>query len=288
MAVGDYSQLEQRIAAHLSLDENLVKAYAEGVDLYGLAASILFGGEASKDHPQRGLMKTGMLALQYGAGANKLAQLMIIDGHEDATKEQAQALIEQLESVFPRFFAWRQEAIEQAAYDGWAGTLGGRRRPLEFPPGWTRMRRRRSFGSMPPEEVRAGFALERQVINTACQGGAADVVAQALIATRRELRGQARLLLQVHDEILIERMEGWEPESLATFQHACEVGHGFELAVPLAFEAKEVDGWDEKSGGGARHVSSGFQKRVKEQRSEGLQSRKASGLARRRREKAKA
>src|SRR5690606_7671146 len=133
LALGDYSQLEQRIAAHLSLDENLVKAYQDDVDLYGLAASILFGGKPSKDHPQRGLMKTGMLALQYGAGANKLAQLMIVDGHEDATKEKAQELIDQLESVFPRFFAWREETIERAASDGYVETIGGRRRKLEFP-----------------------------------------------------------------------------------------------------------------------------------------------------------
>lgn len=288
LAVGDYSQLEQRMAGHLSGDANLVKAYREDVDLYGLAASICFGGEPSKDHPQRGLMKTGMLALQYGAGAGKLAQLLLVDGHEGATTEQAEGLIDQLKGVFPDFFAWKEECGLRAARNGWAQTIGGRRRPLEFPEGWARMRARRRFGSLSQEEVRAAFAAERQAVNTECQGGAADVVAGALLAIVDRMPEEALLINQVHDEILVERLPGWGSSSCALFQECAEKGHGFELAVPLAFEAKEVGGWDEKSGGSARHVSSGFQKRLKEARSEGLQSRKASAVARRKREAAKA
>lgn len=280
LVVGDYSQLEQRVAAHYSGDETLLRAYLEGIDLYGLAASTLFGGEPSKEHPQRGLMKTGMLALQYGAGAGKLAQLMLIDGHLDATKEQAKALIGQLQSVFPRFFEWREEVIGEAAARGWIETLGGRRRRLEFPHDWNRMRRRRFFGGMTQEEVSKGFALERQAINAVCQGGGADIVARGMVESERKLRAvQARLLLQVHDEVLWERGPKWDDECLAVVRESCETGHGFDLNVPLQFEAKEVASWAEK-GGGATNMSNLFSERMKRNRSEGLQSRKAADLSR--------
>lgn len=279
LVVGDYSQLEQRVAAHFSQDENLLKAYHDGVDLYGLAAAILFGGEASKKHPQRGLMKTGMLALQYGAGAGKLAQLMLVDGHADATRAGAQRLIEQLQDVFPRFFAWREEVIAEAAERGYVETLAGRRRRLRFPTDWNRMRRRRFFKALKQEEVSRGFSLERQAVNTICQGGAADIVAAAMVESRRVLGDRARLLLQVHDEILWERGLGWDAEALAEVRYACEVGHGFDLNVPLEFDAKEVTTWAEK-GGGASGMSSLFSERQKRSRSEGMQSRKASDLAR--------
>lgn len=280
MAIGDYSQLEQRVAAHFSLDENLLRAYTDNIDLYGLAAATLFGGEPAKDHPQRGLMKTGMLALQYGAGAGKLAQLMLIDGHLDATREQAQELIARLESVFPRFFAWREEVIEEAVVAGHVETLGGRRRRLEFPEGWLRMRRRRRFGSLSQEDVSAGFAMERQAVNAVCQGGAADIVARAMVESARVLgRDEARLLVQVHDEILWERGPRWGGDCLERLRAACEVGHGFELAVPLQFEAKEVSSWAEK-GGGISNMSNLFSERMKRNRSEGIQSRKAADLAR--------
>lgn len=285
LVIGDYSQLEQRIAAHFSLDENLLRAYNEGIDLYGLAASTLFGGEPSKKHPQRGLMKTGMLALQYGAGAGKLAQLMLIDGHLDANRAQAKELIEQLQSVFPQFFAWRDEVIDRAARQGYIETLGGRRRRLKFPTDWARMRKRRFFGSMSQEDVSQGFALERQAINAVCQGGASDVVSRAMVESQRRLSDdEAVLLVQVHDEILWQRGDAWQDEHLAVVRECCEVGHGFDLNVPLEFDAKLVSSWAEK-GGGISNMSSLFSERMKRERNEGasfegLQSRKAAGLSR--------
>jgi DNA polymerase-1 len=286
LVVGDYAQLEQRVATHFSGDETMRRAYLEGIDLYALAAVTLFGGEPTKAHPQRGLMKTGMLALQYGAGAGKLAQLMLIDGHLDATREQAKELIAQLQSVFPTFFAWRDEVIDRAATDGYVETLGGRRRRLEFPTDWARMRRRgRRFGTMAQEEVSKGFALERQAVNAVCQGGAADVVARAMLAAGRALGGEvATLLVQVHDEILWERGAAWGKDSLSVLRAACETGHGFTLDVPLEFDAKTVSSWAEK-GGGISNMSNLFSERMKRERNEGssaegLQSRKASGLSR--------
>ena len=283
LVIGDYSQLEQRVAAHFCQDENLLKAYTENIDLYGLAASMLFGGEPSKEHPQRGLMKTGMLALQYGAGAGKLAQLMLIDGHLDATRDGAEELIEQLRSVFPTFFAWREEVIEEAVVAGFLTSLGGRRRRLAFPDEWSRLRRRggRRFPGLTQDQVSAGFAMERQAVNFVCQGGAADIVARAMVKSEQIGEDVVRVLVQVHDEILWERGPDWEARDIDAVRYACEVEHGFELNVPLVFDAKEVGSWAEK-GGGVTNMSNLFSERMKRNRSEGLQSRKAADLARQR------
>lgn len=280
LVLGDYSQLEQRVAAHFSRDPNLLRAYTEGIDVYALAASLLFGGEPEKEHPQRGLMKTGMLALQYGAGAGKLAQLMLVDGHAGATPAKAKQLIEQLRSVFPRFFAWREEIIDECAARGYAETLSGRRRPLPFPRDWPRMRRKKFYGSMSQDQIVEAFALERQAINTVCQGSAADIVAAAMRESSARLTSnEAWLLLQVHDEILWERGPQWRDELLSVVREACEVGHGFDLNVPLVFDAKVVSNWAEKEGG-ASGMSSLFQERMRRSRSAGMQSRKAADLAR--------
>ena len=110
----------------------------------------------------------------------------------------------------------------------------------------------------------AGKAVERQVVATLCQGGAADVVAGALKAIDREMPDEAQLLAQVHDEVLIERLAGWNADSLAKFVRLCETGHGFELVLPLESDTREVRTWGEKSGGG--HGYSGFIGRVRESR----------------------
>lgn len=286
LALGDYAQLEQRIAAHFSQDPALLRAYQENIDLYGLAASTLFGGEADKKHVKRGLMKTGMLSLQYGAGSGKLAQLMMIDGHKmddgsDPTPEDALVLIDQLKSVFPDFFAWRDDVIYQAIRDGYIRTLSGRYRRLEFPERWE-SRRRRARQWYSEEERAKGFMMERQAINAKCQGGAADVVSGAMVAVALEMPDALRVLVQVHDELVWERLAGWRGKtSLAKLRDLCENGHGYELAVPLVFEAQEAKSWAEK-GGGATNANSLFRERAnrdraaRDNKSEGLQSRKAS------------
>jgi DNA polymerase I-like protein with 3'-5' exonuclease and polymerase domains len=301
LVVGDYSQLEQRVAAHFSQDERLLEAYHNNVDLYGLAASVLFGGEPTKDHLNRGLMKTGMLALQYGAGAGKLAQLILIDnqntsfsasssvstrgqGGQAVTLEmrmKAQELIDQLHEVFPRFFEWRREVIAGAVRDEYVETIGGRRRRLNFAPGWLEAKQsRRELNKWPREAVAEGFALERQAVNAVCQGGAADIVARSMVnATQRLTLAQALLLIQVHDEVLWERGPDWDDGCLDIVRECMEVGHGFKLHVPLAFDAKEVTSWAEK-GGSITNIHNLFSSRMKRNRQEGLQSRKASDLSR--------
>jgi DNA polymerase I-like protein with 3'-5' exonuclease and polymerase domains len=285
LALGDYAQLEQRVAAHLSEDPALLKAYHEEIDLYGLAAATLFGGDAVKLHPKRGLMKTGMLSLQYGAGSGKLAQLMLIDGHKmdgdrDPTDEDARELIEQLKRVFPDFFAWRDDCIMRAIRNGYAMTLGGRYRRLAFPEDWAR-RRKRARQWYSKEESSAGFAMERQAVNAECQGGAGDIVSGGMVVVGREMTEEVQVLVQVHDELVWERLEGWGRGSLARLRDYCENGflrdHGLELKVPIVFEAKLAKSWAEKDGG-ATNANSLFRERTQRDRNraEGLQAAKAS------------
>lgn len=298
LALGDYAQLEQRIATHYCMDPAMVKAYTEDVDLYGLAASVLFGGEPGKKHPQRGLMKTGMLGIQYGAGAGKLAQLIMIDDSaelefnvtgsqvktmvagqvSDAQKERAGELIGQLRKVFPDFFSWRDEVVASAIRNGGVRTLSGRWRPLAFPEGWER-RRRRARQWYSKEEQAAGFATERQAINTLCQGGAADVVGGAMTQVRLGMPDEVRTLVQVHDEMVWERLEGWGDDSLDKLVGLCERVEGYDLKIPLRFEAQLAETWADKGAAG-QNAHGLFTDRMKRNRSEGLQSRKASDLGR--------
>jgi DNA polymerase I-like protein with 3'-5' exonuclease and polymerase domains len=301
LALGDYAQLEQRVAAHYSEDAVLLKAYREDVDLYGLAASILWGGDATKEHPKRGLMKTGLLSLQYGAGAGKLAQLIVIDGQSGITMkdsgtrqygaagglvtkamtEAAHELIDQLHTVFPDYFACLDSIIKQAIHDGHIITLGGRYRHLAFPADWAR-RRKRARQWYSEEEQKAGFMLERQAVSSKMSGSAADIVAGAMVVVGREMSDEVATLVQVHDEIVWERLAGWNRGSLARLRDHCENGfardHSMELKVNLVFEAKVAKTWADKSGG-ATNIHSLFRERQqRDSKSEGLQSRKASGL----------
>jgi DNA polymerase I-like protein with 3'-5' exonuclease and polymerase domains len=96
------------------------------------------------------------------------------------------------------------------------------------------MRKRRFTGGLTQEQVSAGFALERQAVNAVCQGGAADIVARAMVVSTEVLRPeQSQLLVQVHDEILWERGPQWGPGCLEAIRDACETGHGFDLNVSL-------------------------------------------------------
>lgn len=306
LAVADFSQLENRVLAHFSLDANLMKAYEEGLDLYGLAASILFGGDPSKDHPQRGLMKTTILSLQYGAGYVKLAMLMTRGGHP-TDPAGAKELVNRLKrEAFPRMFEWRDETMMDAIRTKVVETLGGRRRRLPFDDDWEERRaivfsamgsvrsRRASEGKgwRGGRSNRSGewvettdndlkqLTMERQAVNARVSGSAADIVAGTMLACERVAEpGEYTMLVQVHDEIVWERGPNWQGEaSLAKLRWAGEEGHGYKLEVPLKFDPSEVSDWSQKgvTQTGEGHV---VKDRLAKARSEGMQARKASDYA---------
>ncbi len=182
----DYSQIELRVMAHLSGDPALVAAFASGEDVHDRTARSIFRVSGPLDPGLRARAKIVNFGIMYGMGARSLAQQMGIPLAE------AQAFIADYFRVFGGVRAFLDRTIEEARRQGWVATLLGRRRylpGLESPHGGERS------------------ATERAAINTPLQGSAADLMRLAMIRVADALKARvpsARLLLQVHDELLLE------------------------------------------------------------------------------------
>ena len=235
LVVGDYAGLEVRLSAHFSQDPVMLDIFRSGKDLYGTLAAHAWGGPETKENEARGLMKVLMLASQYGAKGEKLAMTLALGGMHYGPR-QADALLREMQETMPRLFEWREEVMDSARSLGYVTTLAGRKRHLPHinSADWHTMAK-----------------SERQAVNSVVQGSAADVVRRAMLKSRELIDPQdARILLQVHDEILWERMPGWKPEMFELIVDTCENDFGFDLTLPLVFEAKVADAWSEKKGGG--------------------------------------
>lgn len=240
LVIGDYAGLEVRLSAHFSRDPVMMDIFANGKDLYGTLAAHAWGGPETKENENRGLFKILMLASQYGAQGEKLAMTLALGGMHFTTK-QANDLLKDLQSTMPRLFEWREEVVDQARALGYVVTLAGRKRHLP------------NINSADWHDMAKS---ERQAVNSIVQGSAADVVRRAMLRCREAVDPEsARIILQVHDEILWERMPGWKPEDFDTIVTLCETGFGFDLDVPLVFEAKVAQAWSEKGTGGSYKAS---------------------------------
>lgn len=237
LVIGDYAGLEARLAAHFSHDPVMMGVFLDGADLYGTLAARAWGGEPTKENPRRALMKVVWLATQYGAGAEQLAFQIALAGIKGYDKARAQALLDDFENTLPRLFEWRREVIAQAEKDGYVTTLGGRRRKL---------------ADIKSADWKRKATAERQAVSTRVQGTAADVVRRAMLAARKAVPNPnvARICLQVHDEILWKRERDWNDDVFPELVDVCQNAHGFELDVPLIFEAKIAESWADKDGSG--------------------------------------
>ncbi|MDR2504422.1 MAG: DNA polymerase I [Deltaproteobacteria bacterium] len=217
----DYSQIELRVLAHLAHDPTLLEAFRRGEDIHSRTAALLFDLPAEKISPdQRRSAKTINFGLIYGMGAQKLAQDLGISMKE--AKEFIARYFERLEALRAYFDRTEQDA----GRDGFVSTMTGRRRFC-------------------PDILSANRQLRsqarRQAINTCIQGSAADIIKMAMLAVAEdaELRALgARLVLQIHDELLLEcpsehaRKAG---ERLAAIMSGVTPG-GRPLSVPLAVD----------------------------------------------------
>jgi DNA polymerase I-like protein with 3'-5' exonuclease and polymerase domains len=238
LVVGDYAGLEARLSAHFSLDPLMLDVYRTDRDLYGVLASNAWGGPADKSNEARGLMKVVMLASQYGAQGETLAELLAYAGLRGYTARKADALLGDLRRSLPRLFEWREEVIDEARALGYVTTLAGRKRHL---PG---------IGSAVWKD---SAKAERQAVNSKVQGSAADVVRRAMLRCREAVDvDEARLVLQVHDEMLWTRGPAFSEQTFDTLVRVCEQETGFDLEVPLAFEATVADSWAAKGGSGGQ------------------------------------
>lgn len=232
LVVGDYSQLEPRLMAHFSEDPRLLAVYREDRDSYLDLAEAVFGRKVDKDSDERGIAKTLLLAMGYGAGHKKVAQILTINGFptDEAT---ADAYLKELQRYYSRFFAWREAVISRVKHRGYVETLSGRHRRLK-----SAFADRRNWKNI-------GYG-ERQAVNAVVQGSAGDIVARTMVRTQN---GLLTLLAQVHDELVWEYAPQdfgmAQPDSmfLASLRAAAETTHGFALSVPLKFEPHVGSSW---------------------------------------------
>ena len=221
----DYSQIEMRIMAHLSRDAGLIEAFNTGEDLHSFVASRAFGvpiDEVTAELRRR--VKAMSYGLAYGLSAYGLAAQLKI------STEEAK---EQMDAYFARFGGVRdylQSVVDQARKDGYTSTVLGRRRYLP---------------ELDSSNRNVREAAERAALNAPIQGSAADIIKVAMIEvdkalTRRELK--SRMLLQVHDELLLEVADG-EREQVETLVRD-KMGGAYPLDVPLEVSVGYGRSWD--------------------------------------------
>ena len=214
LMTADYSQIEMRIMAHLSVDQALIDAFRSGEDLHRYVAALVHGiGVEDVTAQQRSHVKAMSYGLAYGLSTFGLARQLGIDNAEAADLRNAYF------ARFGKVHDYLESVVEQARRDGYTETMFGRRRYLPDLTSDNRQRREMA---------------ERAALNAPIQGSAADIVKKAMIDVDSALREQAltsRILLQIHDELLIEVAPG-EAEAVESLLKE-QMGGAAELSVPL-------------------------------------------------------
>ncbi len=222
----DYSQVELRILAHVSGEPKLREAFAAGEDIHAATAAEVLGKErAELTKDERNVAKMVNFGIIYGISAFGLSENLGIP------REEAQTYIDTYLARFPHVQDFIQRTIEHAERDGHATTLFGRRRPV--PELKARNRQTRGFG-------------ERLAVNFVMQGTAADVIKAAMVSIHRRLRDEgraARLVLQVHDELLLEVPEV-ETSAVRDLVRE-EMCGAYPLDPALAVDIGVGDDWNE-------------------------------------------
>jgi DNA polymerase-1 len=224
----DYSQIELRIAAHMSGDSKMIKAFNEGVDIHTSTAAEINGVELGDVSPEmRREAKAVNFGILYGQGAHGLSQ------NADISYAQAKEFIDQYFEVYKKIRKYLDNTIEQAKKDGFVETMFGRKRALP--------------------EINSSMAMvrkgaERMAINTPIQGTAADMIKKAMIEVHKFIvKGykteEVKMLLQVHDELLFEIDDKLEDKFTAEIK---EIMEGvMKLKVPLVVDSKAGKNWEE-------------------------------------------
>ena len=222
----DYSQIELRVLAHCSGDEHLIQAYKEQSDIHRITASQVFHIPFDEVTPQqRRNAKAVNFGIVYGISSFGLSQDLSI------TRKEAAKYIDDYFATYPGIKTFLDHAVTHAKEEGYVVTLFGRRRPVPELSSSNFMQR--SFG-------------ERVAMNSPIQGAAADIIKIAMIRVNQKLKKQkmkSRLVLQVHDELLI---EAYEPE-LEDVQKILkeEMEHAAKLKVPLEIDMHTGANWYE-------------------------------------------
>ncbi|WP_051197194.1 DNA polymerase I [Jonesia quinghaiensis] len=226
LLTADYSQIEMRIMAHLSHDEGLITAFQAGEDLHNFVGARVFGVSIDEVTPaMRSKVKAMSYGLAYGLSAFGLSKQLKISVGEAS---------ELMDEYFQRFGGVRKYltgVVEQARLDGYTQTIMGRRRYLPDLTSDNRQRR----------EI-----AERVALNAPIQGSAADIIKQAMLGVDRALREQglsSRLLLQIHDELIVEVAPGERDAAEEILR--THMSGAMTLDVPLSVSVGAGANWHE-------------------------------------------
>lgn len=222
----DYSQIELRVLAHVADDDAMIEAFRDGQDIHATTASKVYGVPVEEVTPQmRSSCKAVNFGIVYGISDFSLAQDIGV------TRKEAAAFIQSYLDTYPGVHHYMESIKQSARETGYVETLFGRRRAL--PELNSKNFNLRSFG-------------ERAAMNTPIQGTAADIIKIAMLRVRDRLKAEgfeARLILQVHDELILEAPEHEAERAAALLRE--EMEHAAELRVPLVAEAKIGHSWYE-------------------------------------------
>lgn len=222
----DYSQIELVVLAHLSGDKNLCSAFINGIDVHKSTAALIYGISPEDVKPeQRRFAKTVNFGVMYGMSAFRLANELGI------SRTEAKNFIEQYFSTYSDVKKFLDETKRMARENGYVETITGRRRYIP--------------------EIKSSSKIvlqgaERIAINTPIQGSAADIVKTAMIKVQAALEKSgagARMLLQVHDELIFECPEDSVEKTVMIIQH--EMENAVQLKVPLRVSVEHGKNWGE-------------------------------------------
>jgi DNA polymerase I len=226
LMTADYSQIEMRIMAHLSGDAALIEAFRSHHDFHAETAARVFGVDAAEVGPERrAKIKAMNYGLAYGLSAFGLSNQLRI------STEEARGLMDDYFQTFGGVRDYLGGVVEQARKDGYTETIFGRRRYL--PDLTTDNRQRREMA-------------ERMALNAPIQGSAADIIKVAMLNVHRALTAEdlrSRMLLQVHDELVLEVAHGERDAVEALVRR--EMGAAYALSVPLEVSVGYGRSWDQ-------------------------------------------
>ena len=222
--VADYDQVELRCIAHLSGDPGLIDALTHGSDVHRTVAAAVYGiAPEDVTHTQREFSKMVSYGLAYGMEAYGLSQRLGVP------VEEAAAIMESYFGAFPLVKAYMDRTVVEAKERGATVTMFGRIRPLP---------------DLHASNYRVRQAAERQAMNAGIQGLAADIFKLALVRLDRDLEAQeltSRLVLQVHDEVIVEVAPGEEQDVLRLTESA--LTGAADLKVPLTVSVATGPSW---------------------------------------------
>ena len=220
----DYSQIELRLLAHMSGDEQLIKAFNDGDDIHAITAAQILSKPVSEVTPaERRDAKAVNFGIIYGISGYGLAENLSIPQYK------AKEFISNYFTMHPKVREFMDNCVKTARERGYSLTMLGRRRNL---------------GDLNASNYMVRSSAERMAMNTPLQGSAADIIKLAMLGVEKRLEGmKSKMILQIHDELIIDAAAD-EEESVKQILSS-EMENAVKLSVPLVAEAASAKNWGE-------------------------------------------